>query len=476
MDQNHKTKVGRQGLLLVFPKLLSIVMAVSFLAGLAGCSKDDPTIDDTKPAHFDLRQVDVDLRYGLLTGTTAEMEYSLNSTNGTNGTWTAASDGSTTVTLAEGRIYVREAANPSNVRLVKTIGPGMIIIIDLEAVGIDVAEGQLLQTTTHLEYSLNSTNGTDGDWTRASADQTAVEFVAGHVYVREAEDHSNVLLVTTIAPAAAAPELVGDDDANSIIGLAEIHEYKIDGGTWTEGTTVPDLAGTPVVQIRVKATASALASEVQTISFTEGPVWFENFASYATGPMTFDAWRLATSGSIRTVFTIKTEGSDRYLELRNGSDILCSPNFSQAEYAVVEWKMRINDVSNILVTGYGAAFDATGTTLTNSAVMRLLLSTTSGNTSLRGYGQDANTPIVDVIASNIDLYDQWVTFRIEIIAHTPTTNHYKVYMNGNLLGATDGYATIGNNKTLQHIRIRNLGTADNSLKYVDFGHIKVTAQ
>src|SRR5690606_14507116 len=134
----------------------------------------------------------------------------------------------------------------------------------------------------------------------------------------------------------------------------------------------------------------------------------------------------------------------------------------QAEYAVVEWKMRINDVSNILVTGYGAAFDATGTTLTNSAVMRLLLSTTSGNTSLRGYGQDANTPIVDVIASNIDLYDQWVTFRIEIIAHTPTTNHYKVYMNGNLLGATDGYATIGNNKTLQHIRIRNLGTADNS--------------
>src|SRR5690606_15019869 len=203
----------------------------------------------------------------------------------------------------------------------------------------------------------------------------------------EAEDHSNVLLVATIEPVAAAPTLVGDDDTNTITGLTEIHEYKIDAGEWTVGTTAPDLSGSVVVQIRVKATASALASEIQTINFTAGPVFFENFASYATGTKTGTAlapWVISNSGTYRTVYTIKAEDSNQYLEIRNGADVLTTPTFPSTDHAVVEWKVRVDEVSNFLVTGYGA------TTGAGDAVMRLILSTSSGNTILRGYPQDGN--------------------------------------------------------------------------------------
>ena len=140
--------------------------------------------------------------------------------------------------------------------------------ISLAGVGVNVAAGNITATAVTMQYSLDSTNGTDGTWTDCTADNTAVTFVEGKVYVREKANTTNSRLVATIAAAAAAPALVSNDTENTITGLDNTYEYKIDAGAWTSGEVAGNFTGTKVVQVRVKATASALASQIQTINFT----------------------------------------------------------------------------------------------------------------------------------------------------------------------------------------------------------------
>ena len=141
--------------------------------------------------------------------------------------------------------------------------------LDLSSVGIDVAGGKIAGTETTMQYSLDSTSGTDGTWTDCTATNTTVAFNDGPVYVRAKAQTSNFRLVATIAAAAAAPTLVSDDVANTITGLDATYEYKVDAGDWTAGTVAGDFAGDKTVLVRLKATASALASQEQTINFTE---------------------------------------------------------------------------------------------------------------------------------------------------------------------------------------------------------------
>ncbi|MDQ6422853.1 S-layer homology domain-containing protein [Paenibacillus sp. LHD-117] len=137
-------------------------------------------------------------------------------------------------------------------------------------VAVNVAAGKITGTTSGMEYSLDSTDGTDGNWSTASDGETlGIAFAAGNVYVREASDHTNVRSVAVIAPPAAAPNLEYDDTADTITGLTDAYEYSLDGGsTWMAGSTPPDLSGTKTIRVRTAATAAALPSEVQMIVFT----------------------------------------------------------------------------------------------------------------------------------------------------------------------------------------------------------------
>ncbi|MFC5471490.1 S-layer homology domain-containing protein [Cohnella suwonensis] len=137
-------------------------------------------------------------------------------------------------------------------------------------VAVNVAAGKITGTTSGMDYSLDSTDGTDGSWSTASDGETLdIAFAAGNVYVREASDHTNVRSVAVIAPPAAAPNLEYDDTADTITGLTDAYEYSLDGGsTWVAGSTPPELSGTKTFRVRTAATAAALPSVVQMIFFT----------------------------------------------------------------------------------------------------------------------------------------------------------------------------------------------------------------
>jgi len=143
--------------------------------------------------------------------------------------------------------------------------------LDFSGVAVDVAAGKITGTTTAMQYSLDSTDGSNGHWMTASSTNTSVTFVTGSVYVRQANKLSHTQLVATIAAAATAPALPYDDSANTInasTGLDSTYEYKIDSGAWTNGAITGDYTGTKTVLVRLKATVSALPSQTQTISFT----------------------------------------------------------------------------------------------------------------------------------------------------------------------------------------------------------------
>ncbi|CAH2215100.1 S-layer homology domain-containing protein [Tepidibacter aestuarii] len=298
---------------------------------------------------LDLNGAGIDVAAGNITGTTTEMEYSLDSTDGTNGTWTSASDTNTVVTFSEGKVYVRQSNKTTNFKLVATIvaqadapsvtvddaesaaaklqsattameykldadewtavtseladgtatldlsGAHTLLVrtaatadalasvptadlddtdevdsISLDGAGIDVAAGNITGTTTEMEYSLDSTDGTNGTWTAASDTNTVVIFAEGKVYVRQSNKTTNFKLVATIVAQADAPSVTVDDAESAAAKLQSATtamEYKLDADEWTavtselaDGTATLDLSGAHTLLVRTAATADALAS------------------------------------------------------------------------------------------------------------------------------------------------------------------------------------------------------------------------
>lgn len=166
--------------------------------------------------------------------------------------------------------------------------------IDLTSVEVNVASNQMTGTTTAMQYSLDSTNGTDGTWENASATTTPVTFVAGDVYVRQTALPSNFRKISTIVAAAAAPTVAtiaqGTEDGTiKLTGLLNDvqYEYVVDSNPTLAGnapawSNAPAVTGTEIdniavaegqyVHVRVKATANALASDVYNIQATSNNI------------------------------------------------------------------------------------------------------------------------------------------------------------------------------------------------------------
>ncbi|MCX7920965.1 MAG: S-layer homology domain-containing protein [Clostridia bacterium] len=221
-----------------------------------------------------LTGVGVDVAAGKLTGTTTAMQYSLDSTNGTNGTWTDCTAANTNVSFVAGDVYVREKANTSNYRLVRTVT--MAPIPDVSGIGYDVAAGQITGTADTMQYRLDG-----GTWTAVTAGGTTsgITFVDGYIEFRTKATATMLpslpVLKATIAAATSAPTLAYDDVANTITGLDEtdgmgayIYEYKIGTGAWVSGDVPGDFSGAATVQVRLKATQTTLPSQIQTMTFT----------------------------------------------------------------------------------------------------------------------------------------------------------------------------------------------------------------
>jgi hypothetical protein len=67
---------------------------------------------------------------------------------------------------------------------------------------------------------------------RVKCTNTAVNFIAGKVYVRSARQISQIKLVATLA-LPAAPDLGFNDETNTVAGLDATYEYRIGFESWT---------------------------------------------------------------------------------------------------------------------------------------------------------------------------------------------------------------------------------------------------
>jgi len=144
-------------------------------------------------------------------------------------------------------------------------------------IDVNVAKNELTNTRTDLEYSINSTNGADGSWLVCTSPNTTVNFGNGgfDVWVRVASSTSNVRKIATIAPPAAAPVYTINYPGESTYEIATPGaNYSLNANM--SGYSTVNEAKVPLVPgktnyIQVKATATAVASGILTLSVPERP-------------------------------------------------------------------------------------------------------------------------------------------------------------------------------------------------------------
>jgi hypothetical protein len=216
--------------------------------------------------------VGIDIAQGVLTGTADTMQYSLDSTNGSNGSWSDCSPSSTRVEFDSGHVYVRAKEQPANYRLIADIIPPANAPSTL-GISFNVAGGTLMGTADSLQYRTG-----DGDWTDVTAGgtTTGIGFQPGAVEVRIKATASRLASQPGTVGVIAAPEhvtefsalLTPDDNTNTVGGLNAAYEYCINSGPWVRGDVTGDFRGIKTVKVRKRATAAELPSDTLTMEFT----------------------------------------------------------------------------------------------------------------------------------------------------------------------------------------------------------------
>ena len=134
-----------------------------------------------------------DVEYKIEKVGTAEgedYEYSINGGTWINGTVDTQFEGGDIVRV---RIIADNHTLPSQEQTIK-FTPNL----DLNNVLINVGESKLVNTSSLMEYSTNSTNGEDGTWVSCSGTETILKLKVGNtVHIREIKKPRNVRQVTT---------------------------------------------------------------------------------------------------------------------------------------------------------------------------------------------------------------------------------------------------------------------------------------
>ncbi|MCQ4923999.1 hypothetical protein NE686_12935 [Tissierella carlieri] len=211
---------------------------------------------------------------GKIEGTTTAMQYSIDSTDGLNGTWIDAKASTTTISFTQGmKVYIREKSKTLNWHELSS-GIGVEAAITTGDIAYSIVEGSITNKSSSqiLEYRI----GTE-PWKSIDRSKTVygVEFKAGTLQIRAKGTESTLpssVISVTIKAKASAPQLKYDDTKYTIekIGSAEgvSYEYSINGGSWISGNTNTQFEGGNVVLVRLKATDELLPSLEQKITFT----------------------------------------------------------------------------------------------------------------------------------------------------------------------------------------------------------------
>ena len=203
---------------------------------------------------------------GKIEGTTTAMQYSIDSTDGLNGTWIDAKASTTTISFTQGmKVYIREKSKPLNWHELSS-GIDVEAAITTGDIAYSIVEGSITNKSSSqiLEYRI----GTE-TWKSIDRSKTVygVEFKAGTLQIRAKGTESTLpssVISVTIKAKASAPQLKYDDTKYTIekIGSAEgiSYEYSINGGSWISGNTNTQFEGGNVVLVRLKATDELLPS------------------------------------------------------------------------------------------------------------------------------------------------------------------------------------------------------------------------
>lgn len=191
-----------------------------------------------------------------------------------SGLWKDILSSTTIDSRGNNPIYVRKKSEGNQFKSVPT--KNLNIRLNLNKVGINVAKKQLDQTNTFMQYSINSSNGIDGDWFDCSNFSTKVNVTQPTtVYVREKDDILNHLKILDITQDEAPVILIDYKNEQSYYSILNTMEYalKSDFSDAKNGTNVKiKLDAGNTYYFRYKATAQKLASKVKTINIFDRPV------------------------------------------------------------------------------------------------------------------------------------------------------------------------------------------------------------
>ncbi|KQL21419.1 discoidin domain-containing protein [Cytobacillus solani] len=140
---------------------------------------------------------------------------------------------------------------------------------------IDVGKGKILNTSQKFQYSLDSSNGLDGEWIDAKeGETTGIVFKPGKVFIREKANPQSHKLLIDIPEPSNPPNVIleegGGEDEYVLKNATEQMEYSLDQGkSWSKVTAelaagaekIKLYSDTDGVMVRVAATEKTLASK-----------------------------------------------------------------------------------------------------------------------------------------------------------------------------------------------------------------------
>ncbi|MFA5576688.1 MAG: hypothetical protein WCZ27_00730 [Tissierellaceae bacterium] len=210
-----------------------------------------------------------------LAGLDNGVSYDISTDGGNN--WSSLSLGDLIELEPEADLRVRLGATKDSLHSLAT---AKLNGLDLRDVEIDVAAGLLKETNSSIQYSVNSTDGIDGNWATAKNGETQVSFISGNqVWIRQQNSTVNKRDMGKIL-SMAEPDTTDISfnilDEKMVNTSEQKLEYRITGGNWapleneSEVENVKFKAG--LLEIRTRGDKEKLPSKPNTLDIIPAPI------------------------------------------------------------------------------------------------------------------------------------------------------------------------------------------------------------
>ena len=243
------------------------------------------------------------------------------------------------------RVKATEYSLPSQEQIVN-FTPNLDL---LYGVTLDVGQGLLKNTTSTMEYSLNSTDGFDGNWSQCINGNTKVSLILGSkVYIRNRAKHRNVIPVTN---EAIVPRKFSDEGINLTEETVKNSvDFDIAKGTLVIGTSIVEKNLVSELQYRIGGSSYNWINFSNISKEANGTI-IESKVTFYPGPVEVrlkgNAEKLPSSPI--TVGIIKSRKSGPVVEINNVENIVISikgtsstidPSYGSNSWSIFEYSIN----------------------------------------------------------------------------------------------------------------------------------------